>query len=455
MAKENPTSTPKTLTKKHLARLEKEKRQNRVLTIGIITIVAAILVVVLIGFFKEDIGSWYKTTFVQNKPVAKIGDSSITVAEFSHRVSYERYQLVSTFTTYASSYFAAFFQEQLLQVQNELDDYLQFGSDTLDQMIGERALVLKAQQMGITVTDEEVEAEIQANLDFYPSGTPTMEDPTATITYYPTNTQNALQSTLTYKTPTSIPPTATPISADEQATLDAQIAAATEAALAQPTTAVDLTPTEEPTITPTATPYTYEGYTGLYATIIDNMTTNTTFTEAELREYVRTALFQRKVYLEVSKNVSPEQEMVWARHILVTDEITAGVVLEKLNAGGDWNAICLEYSTDTSNSSNGGDLGWFAKGTMVAAFEDAAWALEPGQTSAAVKTDYGYHIIQVLGKEVRQLTADELSTAQSAAYQKFIEDAKTEFGVTKYDIWASNVPSTPTIPTDIRISAGS
>jgi parvulin-like peptidyl-prolyl isomerase len=453
MAKENPTSTSKTLTKKHLARLEKEKRQNRVLTIGIITIVAAILVVVLVGLFKDNISNWYKTTFVQNKPVAKIGDTSITVSEFSHRVSYERYQLVSTFTTYASSYFAAFFQEQLLQVQNELDDYLQFGSDTLDQMINERALVLKAQQMGITVTDDEVEAEIQANLEYFPSGTPTMEDPTATITYYPTSTQSALQSTLTYKTPTAIPPTATPISAEEQATLDAQIAAATAAAQAQPTTAV--TPTEDPTITPTATPYTYEGYTGLYSTIVSNLATNTTFTEAELREYVRTALYQRKIFLEVSKNVSPEQEMVWARHILVADETTANVVLEKLNAGGDWNAICLEYSTDTSNSSNGGDLGWFAKGTMVPAFEDAAWALEPGQTSAAIKTDYGYHIIQVLGKEVRQLTADELSTAQSAAYQKFIEDAKTEFGVTKYDIWANNVPSVPTIPTDLRISSGS
>ena len=452
MAKESSTSTPKSLTKKHLARLEKEKRQNRILTIGIITIVAVILVVVLIGLFSTNISAWYKSVFVENKPVAKIGDTTITVSEYSHRVSYERYQLVSTFTTYASSYFASFFQEQLLQVQNELDDYLQFGSDTLDQMIDERALVLKAEQMGITVTDEEVEAEIQANLEYYPSGTPTMEEPTATITAYPTNTQNALQSTLTYKTPTSIPPTATPITADEQATLDAQIAAATEAALAQPTATVDLTPTEEPTITPTSTPYTYEGYTSLYSNIITNLSTNTTFTEAELREYVRVALFQRKVYLEVSKNVSPEQEMVWARHILVADEITAGVVIDKLNAGEDWNTLCLTYSTDTSNNTNGGDLGWFAKGTMVSEFEDAAWALEPGQTSAAVKTDYGYHIIQMLGKEVRQLSADELSTAQSAAYQNFIEDAKTEFGVTKNDIWASNTPSLPTIPDEYRIS---
>jgi parvulin-like peptidyl-prolyl isomerase len=144
--------------------------------------------------------------------------------------------------------------------------------------------------------------------------------------------------------------------------------------------------------------------------------------------------------------------MVWARHILVADQATAIEVLAKLNAGEDWNKLAAEYSTDTSNSANGGDLGWFSKGTMVSAFEDAAWVLEIGQVSDPIATDYGYHIIQVLGHENRQLTADELSNSQSAAYQKFVDDAKAEFVVTKFDIWAKNVPTTPTIPDTLRIS---
>jgi len=67
------------------------------------------------------------------------------------------------------------------------------------------------------------------------------------------------------------------------------------------------------------------------------------------------------------------------------------------------------------------------------------------------QTDYGYHIIQVLGHEKRQLTSDELATAQKAAYQQYITDAKTELGTKKYDVWAQVVPAEPTIPAANRI----
>ncbi len=446
------TKSSKSLSKKHLARIEKERRQNKILTIGTISIVAIVAVILIFSVYQANISKWYKETFVYNRPAAKVGDTVITVQQFDHRVKYERYQLVSTFITYASSYFASFFQSQLYQVQNELDDTLQFGSDVLDKMISEQALVLKAKQMGITVTDEEVEAEIQANLEYYPSGTPTTPAPSATITYYPTNTLNAVQNTLTYKTPTPLPPTETPLSAEAQQTLDA--AAATETATITETPAEDLTPTETPLPSPTATVFTYNAYTNLYSTVVAGIQTNSDLTETELREYIRNILYQRKVYAQLASSVSPDQDMVWARHILVADEATAKDILTKLQAGEDWNTLCMNYSTDTSNNTMGGDLGWFTKGTMVSEFEDASWALKIGAYSEPVKTDYGYHIIQVLGHEKRQLTADQLSTVQSAAYSKFIEDAKIEFGVTKYDIWAKNIPTTPAIPEEYRIVAG-
>jgi peptidyl-prolyl cis-trans isomerase D len=461
MAKESSTKSPKTLTKKHLARIEKEKRQNRILTIGIITIIAAIAILVLFAMFSTQINKFFKETFTDSRPVAKIGDTTITVKQFDDRVSYERYQLVSTFTTYASSYFASFFQSQLLQVQNELDNYVQFGSDTLDKMIGEQALILKAKEMGITVTDAEVEKEIEENLSYFPNGTPTATLASPTITYYPTNTLSSIQNTLTYKTPTAIPPSETPTitetpgagtpTAGPLGTTTVEPTLPTETVV--PTATVNLTPTETETPAPTATVYTKAGYDAFYSTIVANLSTNAGFSDQELREYVRTVLYERKVFAEVSKTVAVEQDMVWARHILVADEATANEVLAKLKAGGDWNALAAQYSTDTSNNTTGGDLGWFAKGTMVSAFETSAWALKVGEISAPIKTDYGYHIIQVLGHEKRQLTADELSTAQNAAYQKFIDDAKTEFIVTKYDIWASNVPTTPAIPDSLRISA--
>ena len=78
--------------------------------------------------------------------------------------------------------------------------------------------------------------------------------------------------------------------------------------------------------------------------------------------------------------------------------------------------------------------------------------MKVGAISDPVKSDYGYHIIEVLGHEKRQLTSDEMTTAQQNAYNQFITDAKTALGVTKYDIWASVVPADPTIPTEYRIS---
>jgi parvulin-like peptidyl-prolyl isomerase len=455
MAKEPANKSPKELTKKHQARLEKENRQKKFLTIGIIAIGIIIVALIVYGILST-------TVLKDSKAVAKVGDTTITVKQFEDRVSYDRYQEIQTFQSYATSYFASFFQDQLVSIQNSLDSYVQFGSDTLDQMTGEIALVKKAKSMGITVTDQEVEDYIQSQLQYYPSGTPTTVIPTATITYFPTSTLSELQKTLTFSSPTptatlEITPTNTPSSAEMTSTSEGTPAVELPSATATmesptETPTVEASPSATDTITPTATEYTYSGYQNLYSTIVADTAANASFSETELRNYIRTVLYEQKVYNQVAAAVAPEQDMVWARHILVADEATATDVENQLKAGGDWNTLAAKYSTDTSNNTTGGDLGWFTKGTMVKEFEDAAWSMQVGATSDPIKTDYGFHIIQVLGHETRQLTSDELATAQKAAYQQFVTDAKAALTITKYDIWASVVPQIPTIPADYRIS---
>ncbi|MBI5622016.1 peptidyl-prolyl cis-trans isomerase [Candidatus Falkowbacteria bacterium] len=78
----------------------------------------------------------------------------------------------------------------------------------------------------------------------------------------------------------------------------------------------------------------------------------------------------------------------------------ADEVLAAVSAGDkSFEDLAKQYSEDTTTAAQGGDLGWFGRGVMVAEFEQAAFALSPGETSQLVKTIFGYHIIKVLEKK--------------------------------------------------------
>lgn len=440
MAKENTENKPKPSTKKHEARLAREKRQRRLVT----GIVGGVLVVVII---LVAYGILYNEVFKKNQAVAKVGNTKITIEQFVKRVQYERLSYVESFTQYAASGYASLFQSYLLEMQNTLDNYIQFGSDVLDKMIDEAVISAKAKELRITVSEEEIEKELERGFGFFPNGTPT---PTATVevVYLPTSTLSPQQLAIVTITPTPSPePTETP---EPTATTGP-----TEIVTETPVTDLTATATMEPTATeipPTATPYTREGFQSLYKTMLSNISSQFPYTEADFREYVTALLLNQKMYDYVTKDIPRDQEMVWARHILVATEEEAQTVLNRLNAGEDFAAVAAEVSTDTSNSASGGDLGWFTRGQMVPAFEDAAFSLEIGKLSDPIQTDYGYHIIQVLGREVRTLTDEQLDTVKSYYFRKFIDDAKAEMTIKKYDIWAENVPSTPAIPEQYRIT---
>lgn len=90
-----------------------------------------------------------------------------------------------------------------------------------------------------------------------------------------------------------------------------------------------------------------------------------------------------------------EPEQVRARHILVPTEEEAKKLVEELKAGVDFAKLAADFSKDPGSAGSGGELGFFRKGDLVHEFEQVAFALKPGEVSAPVKTDFGWHIIQV------------------------------------------------------------
>ena len=88
-------------------------------------------------------------------------------------------------------------------------------------------------------------------------------------------------------------------------------------------------------------------------------------------------------------------DTVHCAHILVKTETEAKKILERLSKGEKFANIAKEASLCPSGK-RGGDLGTFGRGKMVKEFETAAFALKKGETSQAVKTKFGYHIIKRL-----------------------------------------------------------
>jgi len=82
-----------------------------------------------------------------------------------------------------------------------------------------------------------------------------------------------------------------------------------------------------------------------------------------------------------------------AKHILVDTLTEATELQQKLSEGSSFDQLAQQYSKCPSGR-NGGNLGVFGKGMMVKSFEDASFALDVGQTSEPVQTQFGYHIIQ-------------------------------------------------------------
>ena len=461
MAKSRAT---KVASKKHLARLERERRQ----TVAI-TITAIVLMVIVAGLIIYGILS--QTVLLARQPIVKLGHEVTTTREFQVRVRVRRQQLIGQYFQYyqLAQMFGidpttdSSFGAQLSSISSELDNSVQLGSNIIDEITENMLVRQYAAANGITVTKEELDQAAYNAFGYYPDGTSTptvvpteivyptlsltqlaLVPPTATPTVYMSPT-----ATLTF-TPTftaTLDLTNTPLPTETPLPTDTPTVTPTFTATLEPT--VVPTITETPSITPSPTEYTLEGFQSQFDNVFP-IYQKLGMTENDFRRiFFEDNLYRTKVYDAVTADVQQVQEKVWARHILVSDETTAKTIRSLLLSGGDFSTLAAAYSVDTTTSSSGGDLGWFAKGVQSTEVETAAFDLPIGGISEPIEASDGWHIIQVLGHEERALTADEWKAAKDAKYQEWLASAKTTATTNTelkvFDYWMDRVPTDPTL----------
>ncbi|HPJ24573.1 MAG TPA: peptidylprolyl isomerase [Synergistaceae bacterium] len=145
-----------------------------------------------------------------------------------------------------------------------------------------------------------------------------------------------------------------------------------------------------------------------------------------------------KAFYEENQDKFATPEKVRARHILVENEEEAKKILQEIRDGKPFEDAAKEYSTCPSKE-EGGELGFFVKGQMVPEFENAAFALEVGSMSDPVKSQFGWHIIEMEEKQPSSVVPLEEATAaiktmltqqkQQEAFYKKLEELRKEYPV--------------------------
>jgi parvulin-like peptidyl-prolyl isomerase len=158
------------------------------------------------------------------------------------------------------------------------------------------------------------------------------------------------------------------------------------------------------------------------------------YTEVEFQTYLNEQLLAMKIQELVLNDVGTNAEQVNARHIVVATREQAEDLRSKIVAGADFATLASTHSLDRSTSLNGGDLGWFPRGLLtMPVVETAAFALEPGELSNIVETKIGFHIIQMIGRDLqRELMPNAAVVVRRAVLDSWLADLRSQAVIKKF-----------------------
>lgn len=420
MAKPQP-QTEKVLTKRQLALSRREKERLRLIYMGLGGVAALVLIVLAFGLFQTYV-------LEPNSPVSIVDGTTITTRDYQARVQYERFLLEDQYQELLKQE-AALQQpgnEQLAQLlggqyQQMAQQLLQQRvlletRQPLDDIIEDQLVATEAQKRGLTVSEKEVTEAINRYLASRAGGfTAAAVTETATA-----RAEASATAALWTPTPTFTPsPTLTPTT--------------------QLTTTQNLTPTATPentsTPAPTSTPNIIapDKLKTDYADWLNVLADKVGINEAQFRQYFTAILLKQKLQEALGADVPKTAEQAHARHILVETEDEAKKVVERLNQGEDFVALAKELSKDTGSANDGGDLGFVPKGRFVKPVDDAVFSLPLKTISEPVKSDFGWHVIEVLEREERELSSLDYRRNQRQAYTDWLTQARTAANI--QDFW--------------------
>jgi peptidyl-prolyl cis-trans isomerase D len=444
----------KIVSKKHLARVEREELQRRYIIISTVAVFSIVIVLAAFGLVTEGI-------IKPRKPIANVNGTEITTKDFQSLVRYQRYLMVNE---YMSTYqfiqnigdpnYVSYFQSYLLQIQNDLEPEA-IGLNTINQMVDNVLIRDEAEKLGIQVSREEVEKRIQeAIFQYYLDGTPT---PAPTSIILPTPTLSGLQMTLVPPTPTAVVTATNEVITDTTEVVTEVEATPTEIAVEG---AIEPTPT---VIQPTPTIYTEKAFNTNYDDFMSSIKTYARVSEDTIYYFFESTILQERVSELLITDIAPEEEKLWARHILFQDtetgETQANEFLSRVEAGEDFNTVAEELTT-TAMAENPDDvkvryedLGWFGEGQMVAPFEAAAKELSVGEISQPVQTSFGWHVIQLLGRDIEPRDQASIDQLRQEGFQNWLESKRMESSIDISPEWILSVPTDPAIPEEVKIQA--
>lgn len=433
-------------TRRQIAYSRHEREQLRLIYLGLGIVAGLIALVFIYGFVQ--------TYYIEpNSAVATVNGTDIIVRDYRDRVRYERFLLEEQYNRIVqqrqelvdqgNEQFVQFYDQlanQVLQQRSVVDQ------QTLDLMLDDRLLEAQAAAHDVTVSENEITEEINRFLASRIGG---LTEAAASETV---ESRAAASATAEVWTPT---PTWTP-----QPTL---------------TTTADITPTATPADTPTPGPtptlnvIAAGELSSQYNVWLNTLQENADIEASQYRNFVRLDILRDKMRQVIGEEAPRMAEQAHARHILISTAFdppldedgepielspeeqaeaeeqleaeakqTADELVERLKNGADFAELAEQFSDDPGSRLEGGDLGFVTQGTFVAPVDEAVFGLPIGEISEPIQSQFGWHIIEVLERAERELSAADYTQAQRDYYNDWLTELRADAEVEDY--WTPDIP---------------